>query len=107
MATTFSSLAIRAAVTSAWRRPSSERCRPRARPGSFTPVVGVRPWRTRRTMVEGGGFLSFIVRSGTPPHHLSPHLPARGERLSSKCDPLPLRGRGLYVPSPSPREREG
>jgi len=29
-----------------------------------------------------------------PPHHLSPRLPARGERLSSKCDPLPLRRRG-------------
>src|SRR5262245_65919119 len=29
-----------------------------------------------------------------PPHQLSPRLPARGERLSLKCGPLPLRGRG-------------
>src|SRR5262252_676095 len=124
MATTFSSLAMRAAVTSAGRRPSSERWRPRARPGNFTPVVEVRPWRTRRTMVEGGGFLSFIVRSGMPPHHLSPRLRARGERLSSKCDPPPSGGEGvrdapspcplplwgarvLVAPSPSRRERAG
>src|SRR5262249_32695852 len=106
MATTFSSLAIRAAVTSAWRRPSSERCRPRARPGNFTPVVEVRPWRTRRTMVEGGGFLSFIVRSGLPPHHLSPRLVARGERLSSKCDPVPSDGEGSRRPLSLP-EGEG
>src|SRR5262249_19959133 len=68
MATTFSVLAMRAAAASACLRPCSERWRPRARPGSFTPVVGVRPWRTRRTMVEGGGFLSFIARSGMPSH---------------------------------------
>src|SRR5215472_17876624 len=30
----------------------------------------------------------------SPPHYLSPRLPARGERLSSNGDPLPLRGRG-------------
>src|SRR5262245_46243945 len=88
MATTFSSLAMRAAVTSAWRRPSSERCRPRARPGNFTPVVEVRPWRTRRTMVEGGGFLSFIVRAGMPPHHLSPR-PLRDEGVECRDAPHP------------------
>src|SRR5215471_238090 len=112
MATTFSSLAMRAAAASACLRPSSERCRPRARPGNFTPVVGVRPWRTRRTMVEGGDFLSFIVRSGSPPHPLSPRLPARAEWLSSNCSPLPpgargsgVRPRPLTLPSPPPGAR--
>ena len=32
---------LRLAATSAWRRPSSDRCRPGARPGSTEPVVGV------------------------------------------------------------------
>src|SRR5262247_3831468 len=91
MATTFSILAMRAAAASACLRPCSERCRPRARPGSFTPVVGVRPWRTRRTMVEGGGFLSFIARSGMLPH---PTLFSFGARV-------------LLAPSPSPREKVG
>src|SRR5215472_11781018 len=92
MATTFSSLAMRAAAASACFRPSSERWRPRARPGSFTPVVGVRPWRTRRTMVEGGGFLSFIARSGMPSHPAFPPPPVT---------------RVLLDPSPPSTERVG
>src|ERR1700687_3876564 len=86
MATTFESLAMRAAAASAWRRPSSERCRPRARPGSFTPVVGVRPWRTSRTTVGGGGFLSFP--------HPPPCPPPLGGRGYTKGPPLPLEGEG-------------
>src|SRR3989304_3258049 len=75
MATTFGILAMRAAAASAWRRPSSERWRPRARPGSFTPVVGVRPWRTSRTTVGGAGFLSFITPP--PPPTAPPPRPHR------------------------------
>src|SRR5437773_1348233 len=42
---------MRRAAASACRRPSSERCRPGARPGSLMPVVGVAPWRTSSTNV--------------------------------------------------------
>src|SRR5215467_14502581 len=101
MATTFSSLAMRAAAASACLRPSSERCRPRARPGNFTPVVGVRPWRTRRTMVEDGGFLSFIVRSGTPPYHLSPRE-ASGSARNATLSPSGGEGIGCLVAPPHP-----
>src|SRR5215467_15451922 len=92
MATTFSILAMRAAAASACLRPCSERCRPRARPGSFTPVVEVRPWRTRRTIVEGGGFLSFIARSGMLPH---PTLfPFGGEGFTRSLSLTEGEGRG-------------
>src|SRR5215470_13897087 len=50
-AATLGSLSMRAATTLAWRCPSSARCRPGACPGSTLPVVGVCPWRTRRTRV--------------------------------------------------------
>src|SRR5262245_41771890 len=50
-AATLGSLSMRAATTFAWRCPSSARCRPGACPGSTLPVVGVCPWRTRRTRV--------------------------------------------------------
>src|SRR5216683_1606121 len=62
MATTLSILAMRSAAFSACLRPSSERWSPAARPGSFTPVVGVRPWRTRSTTVEGRGRFAFMRR---------------------------------------------
>ena len=53
-------LSMRAAAASAWRRPSSVRCRPGAWPGSLIPVVGVSPWRTSRTTVAA----SAIGRAG-------------------------------------------
>src|SRR5262249_13355380 len=33
--------------------PASDRCRPGARPGSNCPVLGVVPWRTSNTSVDG------------------------------------------------------
>src|SRR6266571_2840516 len=85
MATTLSILAMRSAAFSACLRPSSERCSPAARPGSLTPVVGVRPWRTSSTTVEGRGRFAFMRRRR---HHRrtcpltlpSPPLGGRDER---------------------------
>src|SRR3990170_2286169 len=112
MATTFGILAMRAAAASAWRRPSSERWRPRARPGSFTPVVGVRPWRTSRTTVGGAGFLSFItpltLPSPPPEARVSedPLSPFGGE--GNQKNPLLLQGRGNpNAPLSLWRERAG
>src|SRR3954470_18239480 len=45
---------MRAATASACFFPSSDRCRPLARPGRSLPVVGVCPCRTRRTSVGLG-----------------------------------------------------
>src|SRR5580700_4767452 len=64
---------MRCAALSAWALPSSERCRPGARPGSTDPVVGVRPWRTSSATAGAG-----IRRAGTARHrtlsavHVSP-----------------------------------
>src|SRR5712692_9856640 len=85
MATTLVILAMRSAAFSACLRPSSERCSPAARPGSLTPVVGVRPWRTRSTTVDGRGRFAFMRRRR---HHRrtcpltlpSPPLGERDER---------------------------
>src|SRR5213076_3080637 len=49
----FGSSASRAATPSAWRRPSSERWTPGARPWSTAPVLRVSAWRTRKTSVWG------------------------------------------------------
>ena len=46
--------AMRSAAAAACAWPFSARCRPAAWPGSILPVVGVVPWRTRRTTVAGG-----------------------------------------------------
>jgi uracil-DNA glycosylase len=69
-------VAIRSAAAAAWARPSSDRCRPGARPGRTVPVVGVRPWRTRRATAGGGR-----RRAGTTGHRTlsavrSPSAPA-------------------------------
>src|SRR6478672_6166501 len=56
---------MRAAAASAWRRPSSERWRPGARPGSLTPVVGVSPWRTSSTTDAASGIRRGL-RDGPP-----------------------------------------
>src|SRR6202046_2783723 len=45
---------MRSAAAAACACPFSARCRPGAWPGSILPVVGVTPWRTRRTTVAGG-----------------------------------------------------
>src|SRR5207244_12565701 len=94
MATTLSILAMRSAAFSACLRPSSERCSPAARPGSFTPVVGVRPWRTRSTTVEGRGRFAFMRRRRhhrrtCPPTPPPPPTGGRGER---RPPPAPTRG---------------
>src|SRR5438876_2264939 len=52
---------MRWAAPSAWRRPSSERCSPGARPGSFIPVVGVAPWRTSKTAVGRARVMGISV----------------------------------------------
>jgi len=45
--------------------------------------------------------------SGAPPHPLSPRLIARSERLGSKGDPLPQRGRGDWADPLTLAEGEG
>ena len=50
----FARPAMRSAAAAACACPFSARCRPAACPGRILPVVGVTPWRTRRTTVAGG-----------------------------------------------------
>ena len=67
--------AIRSATASAWAWPSSERWRPGARPGSTWPVVGVLPWRTRRTTVGRRGLPS--AGHARSPYSVHGHRPDR------------------------------
>src|SRR5438094_686383 len=50
-------------TASATALPASARCSPGARPGSTLPVVGVWPWRTSSTRVDGGS-LGLARRRG-------------------------------------------
>src|SRR6266508_1514539 len=89
-------LASRAAAASACRRPSSERCKPRARPGSLMPVVAVTPCRTRITRVGFGDTNASLLPL---PDSLSP---SRGEGRVRGPLPSPLWGEreGPNIPSP-------
>ena len=106
----------RRARASACRRPSSERCRPGARPGSTMPVAPVRAWRHRSTSVGRGGRrvptggftpprgpapASTGRRSGPRPR---PRGAARRRRRRSRARPrgrrLPARGASRGRPAP-------
>src|SRR5438034_39433 len=78
---------MRAATASACVRPSSDRCKPRARPGSFRPVVGVWPWRTSNTTV---------ARSRLTRGHGEAPEPAQGRESSPWIVPGPSRRRRRY-----------
>src|SRR5262245_61623421 len=75
--------------------PSGARCRPRAWPGSLTPVVGVTPWRTSSIRVGRGG----VVMAGRS------RGPASG-RSRGRVYPLPAP-RATIPPAPLPISRAG
>src|SRR5438105_11401709 len=65
-ASTLASAPMRSATAVACSLPASARWSPGARPGRTLPVVGVLPWRTRRTSVGGGG-LGRLGMNGDQP----------------------------------------
>ena len=83
---------IRSATASAWARPSSDRWRPGARPGRTLPVVGVFPWRTRRTTV--GRSECF----GSAGHARSPYSVRRPGRPPGAAPDRAHSGPGTRVP---------
>src|SRR5215831_13037302 len=104
-AATLGSLSMRAATTFAWRCPSSARCRPGACPGSTLPVVGVCPWRTRRTRVGRTRRLYRRARILEAPSDVRPRAVQVGEpvrtrelrgadRLLVPAVPVGIRGEG-------------
>src|SRR5579875_3641495 len=73
------------ATAAAWARPSSERCRPLALPGRTRPVVGVAPWRTRRTVV-GLGVLERVAKVELGRERTVVLLSFKCSSMSMECD---------------------